>query len=260
VDYENGTLYKPVDGLVTAYWFDHKLDCKTYGNTVNWGTCKLAASTHDMLDWYNRKLLYDFWTVDNETDVSLGMSASFIINGGTWIKKSLACGSSTDYLYYDHDATDGRLKIVDATSTIGVTMLNTTTREAFKVSKGSADIAKIVIAADGTSDPNFLYTQNLVTDGNIQFGVDPSSGWTIYYTSSELSFYSKTGARYPLVLQSTGLVDHCTGIAVGGVQVIGARVVNSALGNAPNTGDTNTDNLISAMVSVLTTHGLGAVS
>jgi len=41
-------------------------------------------------------------------------------------------------------------------------------------------------------------------------------------------------------------------------QVLGDQVTDTDLGNTPNTGDAATDDLIKALVNVITSHGLGS--
>jgi hypothetical protein len=45
-----------------------------------------------------------------------------------------------------------------------------------------------------------------------------------------------------------------------GTQVVGARQIDAALANTPNSGDANTDALITALKNVIIAHGLGAAS
>jgi len=49
-------------------------------------------------------------------------------------------------------------------------------------------------------------------------------------------------------------------LQVNGTQVVGARVVDGDLGNTPNTGDTDTDDMIQALADLVISHGLGATS
>lgn len=55
-----------------------------------------------------------------------------------------------------------------------------------------------------------------------------------------------------------GVVETKDGYEVSNTQVVGSQVTDADLGNTPNTGDTATDDLITALKNVITTHGLGS--
>ncbi len=77
-------------------------------------------------------------------------------------------------------------------------------------------------------------------------------GETIFQANgSEIARFNTSG-NFALV---TGKV-----ITIDGDQVVAGRVVNADLANTPNSGDATTDDLIAALVAVITTHGLGASS
>jgi hypothetical protein len=86
---------------------------------------------------------------------------------------------------------------------------------------------------------------------------DPDTG-IFFRTSNEFSV-AAGGAE--IQRNTSAGVDIRTGdLLRGGTKVVGARVINAALGNTANSGDANTDALIEALKAVITTHGLGAAS
>jgi hypothetical protein len=87
----------------------------------------------------------------------------------------------------------------------------------------------------------------------VQMYADAYSG-TAYLT------LSCTGNLAFKILAGDIFLDTGQGLRVNNNVVVSDRVINADLANTPDSGDTDTDDLIAAIVSVLTTHGLGAAA
>jgi len=96
----------------------------------------------------------------------------------------------------------------------------------------------------GTPGIGFLVDQN---SGLYRIGAD-NIGWTL--AGALVGDWSTAG----LNLASSKVLK------VNGTQVVAARVVNGDVGNTPNTGDSDTDDMIQALADIITTHGLGAAA
>jgi hypothetical protein len=89
------------------------------------------------------------------------------------------------------------------------------------------------------------------------FTPDPNTG--VFSRVADEINLAANGAE--IQRNSSAGVDIRTGdLLRSGTKVVGARVINAALGNTANSGDANTDALITALKDIIIAHGLGAAS
>ena len=89
-------------------------------------------------------------------------------------------------------------------------------------------------------------------------GFTEQTSRTLKVASNENATTASDGAlAVPVGGLSVGLDINCEGsIKIAGTKVVGDQVVSTSYGITPNTGDANTDTLISALVTGLKAHGL----
>lgn len=93
-----------------------------------------------------------------------------------------------------------------------------------------------------------LWLRNEETDQDLFFGLDAATDEFVFMREGTVLFrIGSNGAATPIT-------------DINGNQVVGNRVIDSDLGLSPNTGDADTDALITAIRNVITAHGLGLAS
>jgi hypothetical protein len=80
------------------------------------------------------------------------------------------------------------------------------------------------------------------------------------YSGTAYLIFSCTGNLALKITAADIFLDTGQGLRVDGNVVVTDRVIDADLANTPDSGDTDTDDLIAAIVNVLTTHGLGATA
>ena len=158
---------------------------------------------------------------------------------------------------------------------------------------GELQIHGFATAADSTSDELSLFPYKHYANGDIEWcypqtiveAVDDWSGVDFGATPPKLNWkdladtdgdplndaefsipmtYNDGGGQYLVLLDpsswSLPTLNVTTSIKVDGTKVVGSQVVDADLGNTPNTGDTDTDDMIQALADLVIAHGLGATA
>jgi len=148
---------------------------------------------------------------------------------------------------YDESATEKRIDVASC--------------QLLKSAAATLDWSAKQVLTDWTGTGSFKTADEIVADngGTYQTTIgDVNSGVGITSTNGTCTTTICNSALGVAV--TGGSIESSGGFKVNGTQVVGARVIDADLANSPNTGDTDTDDLITALASVVTTHGLGASS